>query len=54
MNGKPLNPSWLAFYEANIQLLPHQIEASPRIGVAYAAEDAALPYRFTYSNYNMR
>ena len=39
------NQIWLAHGEDPID--PTQIEASPRIGVDYAQEDALLPWRFT-------
>ena len=45
-NGLPLDktPIWI---EANsIKISPTEIKVSPRIGIDYAAEDAALPYRF--------
>ena len=35
---------WLE--EAGVEFKPEQIDAGPRIGVAYAAEDALKPWRF--------
>ena len=35
--------------EDKYSINPSQIIAGPRIGVAYALEDAFLPYRFVYN-----
>jgi len=45
LNAIPLNgsPVWI---EKGAAYTPHQIIASPRIGVDYAQEDALLPWRF--------
>ena len=32
-----------------MQISPQSIIATPRIGVAYAGDDAALPWRYLYS-----
>jgi DNA-3-methyladenine glycosylase len=46
-NGKSLlgNEVWIE--EVGTKILSGQIEASPRIGIDYAGDDAALPWRFT-------
>jgi DNA-3-methyladenine glycosylase len=38
------NTIWIE--DRGITVLPENIIATPRIGVDYAEEDAALPYRF--------
>ncbi|MFO7723076.1 MAG: DNA-3-methyladenine glycosylase, partial [Bacteroidales bacterium] len=39
---------WIA--DAGIIIPDHQILTGPRIGVSYAGDDAALPYRFRVNN----
>jgi DNA-3-methyladenine glycosylase len=44
--GTDLNSENFFIAKDSFRLEPHQIVESTRIGVAYAAEDALLPYRF--------
>ena len=45
--GLPLTTGELIWVEdRGIQITPENIVASPRVGVAYAGEDAVLPWRF--------
>jgi DNA-3-methyladenine glycosylase len=45
--GLPLTTGELIWVEdKNVEILPENIIASPRVGVAYAGEDALLPWRF--------
>ena len=37
--------------DRNIEVAEHRIEATPRIGIDYAGEDALLPYRFYYNEF---
>jgi len=39
-------PSAIWIEDKGVTVLPEEIKVSPRIGVSYAGEDAALPYRF--------
>ncbi len=47
-NGTPLQGDKIWIEDRNIVVSESQIETTPRIGVAYAQEDALLPYRFIY------
>lgn len=50
LSGEPIgNTVWLE--DRGIKILPENILATPRIGVAYAKEDALLPYRFRLINF---
>ena len=44
--GKSLSGDEIWIEDRKINIHEHQITAGPRIGVAYAGEDAMLPYRF--------
>ena len=45
--GLPLTTGELIWVEdRNVEIPPENIIASPRVGVAYAGEDAVLPWRF--------
>jgi len=44
--GQPLEGAPLWIEDRGKKFKPEEIEATPRIGVAYAKEDALLPYRF--------
>jgi len=46
MTGTPLSGNRIWIEDRNIHIPAHTITATPRIGVDYAGEDAALPYRF--------
>jgi DNA-3-methyladenine glycosylase len=46
MNGIPLSGDKIWIEDRGLQVPEHQILATPRIGVAFAGEDAQLPYRF--------
>jgi DNA-3-methyladenine glycosylase len=46
MNGIPLSGDKIWIEDRGLQVPEHQILATPRIGVAFAGEDALLPYRF--------
>lgn len=45
-SGVRLNGQLIRIYDDGFRYTEKQIAASPRIGVAYAGEDALLPYRF--------
>lgn len=45
-NKKPLNENEIWIEDHGIRYAPEEIIAGPRIGVAYAQEDALLPWRF--------
>lgn len=47
-NGLALDSSTLWLEDRGIQVPTEQILSTPRIGIDYAGEDAALPYRFVY------
>jgi DNA-3-methyladenine glycosylase len=47
MNGKFLLDSEVWLEDVGVKIGPAKIEASPRIGIDYAGEDAKLPWRFT-------
>jgi len=46
LNGISLQSDQLWIEDRGLAFTDHQIAAVPRIGVAYAQEDALLPYRF--------
>lgn len=46
LNGISLQSDQLWIEDQGLSFEPEQIAAVPRIGVAYAAEDALLPYRY--------
>lgn len=46
LNGSSLQSDQLWIEDQGLSFEPEQIAAVPRIGVAYAAEDALLPYRY--------
>jgi DNA-3-methyladenine glycosylase len=46
LNALSLQSTEVWIEDRGIEILPAYIAAVPRIGVAYAAEDALLPYRF--------
>ncbi len=46
LNGISLQSNTLWIEDKGLSFEPEQIAAVPRIGVAYAAEDALLPYRY--------
>lgn len=46
LNGKSLQSADLFIEDIGISLLPENIVATTRVGVAYAGKDALLPYRF--------
>ncbi len=50
LTGSPLYEptSLVQLYEGNIRPLKEEIHSSPRIGIDYAGEDAALPWRFQW------
>ena len=45
-NMKDLNGTDIWIEDHHIQYTPEEIETGPRVGVAYAQEDALLPWRF--------
>ena len=47
-NGTKLSGSQIFIEDHGISISEDRIESTPRIGVDYAGEDAALPYRFIY------
>ncbi len=49
LTGTSLTGSNVWFEDHNLKLTKSQIQASPRVGVDYAEEDAKRPYRFTIS-----
>lgn len=49
-SGESLSDNTIWIENIGIQIPPKQIVASPRIGLAYAQEDALLPYRFYLQN----
>lgn len=49
-NGLSLSGSSVWIEERNVVVKSSDIIASPRVGVAYAGEDAALPWRFRYKD----
>lgn len=49
-NGLSLNHASLWLEDRGVVVPEHEIVRTPRIGIDYAGEDAALPYRFIYSN----
>ena len=53
LNGTPLTGHIIWIEDRNIVCRDSDISSGPRIGVAYAKEDALLPYRFVldYKNY---
>ena len=53
LNGTPLTGDIIWIEDRNIVCRDSDISSGPRIGVAYAKEDALLPYRFVldYRNY---
>ena len=48
--GEPLTGGKIWVEDRKIKLTEEQIDARPRVGVAYAAEDALLPWRFSIRN----
>jgi DNA-3-methyladenine glycosylase len=48
-DGQSLGGSEIWIENRNIKIGKRKIEASPRIGIDYAGEDAKLPWRFTLS-----
>ncbi|MBS1781833.1 MAG: DNA-3-methyladenine glycosylase [Bacteroidetes bacterium] len=46
LNGNSLQGTDLFIEDSGIPLLPENIVATTRVGVAYAGKDALLPYRF--------
>jgi len=46
MNGAPLSGDNIWIEDKSIKISQSDIQATPRIGVDYAEEDALLPYRF--------
>jgi DNA-3-methyladenine glycosylase len=46
LNGISLQSEQIWIEDQGLHFKPEQIAAVPRIGVAYAAEDALLPYRY--------
>jgi DNA-3-methyladenine glycosylase len=50
LNGKFLLDSEVWIEDIGMKIKPGLIEASPRIGIDYAGEDAKLPWRFTLKN----
>ncbi len=49
-NGFPLTSSQIWIEDRGIKFTEEEIIASPRVGVAYAKEDALLPWRFRLKN----
>lgn len=49
LTGKDI---WLQ--DDDVKINERDIHAGPRIGIAYAGEDAKLPYRFWTTNYNFK
>lgn len=47
MNGKFLLDSEVWLEDIGVKISPAKIDATPRIGIDYAGEDARLPWRFT-------
>jgi DNA-3-methyladenine glycosylase len=47
LNGKFLLDDEVWLEDRGLRVSPKSIEASPRIGIDYAGEDALLPWRFT-------
>jgi DNA-3-methyladenine glycosylase len=47
MNGKFLLDSEVWLEDIGVKISPAKIDATPRIGIDYAGEDAKLPWRFT-------
>lgn len=47
LNGKFLIDDEVWLEDRGIRITPRSIEASPRIGIDYAGDDALLPWRFT-------
>ena len=45
--GEPLTGNTLWLEDKNIHLKKNEIESGPRVGIAYAEEDALLPWRFS-------
>jgi len=50
LTGTSLTGSNVWIEDHNLKLKKNQIQASPRIGVDYAEEDAKRPYRFTITD----
>lgn len=46
-SGYPLDEDLIWLEDRDIVIPPESIEATPRIGVGYAEEDAEKPWRFT-------
>jgi DNA-3-methyladenine glycosylase len=46
LTGTPLSGNMIWIEDRGIEVPANTITATPRIGVAYAGADAALPYRF--------
>jgi DNA-3-methyladenine glycosylase len=49
LTGTPLSGPLVWVADRGIHIPPDTIVATPRIGIAYAGEDASLPYRFVAS-----
>lgn len=49
-SGIDLTGDTIWIEDCGVSVTPDQIIASPRVGVGYAGEDAALPYRFRIKN----
>jgi DNA-3-methyladenine glycosylase len=50
LNGKSLMDDEVWIEDLGTKIVSSKIEASPRIGIDYAGEDALLPWRFTIRN----
>lgn len=48
--GLPVDGSTIWLEDRNVKVADTAIEARPRVGVAYAEEDALLPWRFSIKN----
>lgn len=48
--GVPLNGNTIWLEDRQVPLSEQQVEARPRVGIAYAEEDALLPWRFSIKN----
>jgi len=49
-NGKFLTDNEVWIEDLKHKIAPRNIDATPRIGIDYAGEDAKLPWRFTIRN----
>lgn len=49
-DGHPIPSDLIWVEDRGLKISPHDIERTPRIGVDFAQEDAALPYRFVLQN----